>query len=58
MTSNINNKNINLNEKILKIENESEILDPEVVNLYNKLNEKCDKIIGKARIRKAKIKAA
>lgn len=57
MTNNIN-KNINLNDKNIKIENDSEIIDPELINLYNKLNEKCDKIIVKAKIRKAKTKAA
>ena len=53
------NLNINLNEKIILSEsNESEYLDAETVNLYSKLNEKCDSIIGKIKVRKSKKKSA
>ncbi len=54
MTNNIN-KNIN-NEKIAKSEVSEEIIDPETINKYNQLNEKCDKVIWQIKARKSKIK--
>lgn len=54
MTNNIN-KNIN-NEKIAKSEVSDEIIDPETINKYNQLNEKCDKVIWQIKARKSKIK--
>jgi hypothetical protein len=54
MTNNIN-KNIN-NEKIAKSEVSEEIIDPETIIKYNQLNEKCDKVIWKVKVRKSKIK--
>ncbi len=51
------NLNINFNEKLIKSESiDQEEIDAEVINLYSKLNEKCDDIIGKVRVRKAKKK--
>lgn len=51
------NLNINLNEKMSE-STEVEFLDTETVKLYSKLNEKCDNIIGKIKVRKAKKKVA
>ncbi len=42
------------NEKLLKYDVELDAVDPEVINNYNKLNEKCDDVIYKIKARKSR----
>jgi len=51
-------KNIN-DKSVVKYENlELESVDPELINNYSKLNEKCDMLINKVKVRKDKKKNA
>lgn len=56
---NVNKKINNFNEKFMQIDPIiSEDIEAELVNSYNELNEKCDVLISKIRVRKAKKKSA